>query len=1025
MVLNDMAGLMSAPSKSQNDDNGLTREILNHSRMRRRSMIFSLVVILVIFELLWIGLTISRQFNTPTLQLQARLFLLKYVVASTEQRKSYLKEALEQRIVIWPENGIEVRQEASLFLDNVRATLQNSFFEEYTSLSTDARVALNFTFIDVRQDLISRIQRSILLDVEIVADLVAEDENLLFSYISDYVGFNRYEWHGFEKSLFYIVTSDQQEGSFSIYFASVSDIADKSQFIEALAWPIGLFLFTLFAVMVFSLFLYQRENRILRIQKQIREAASFPELIETLFGVLSSYRFIRCYSCSLQIIHEGSFSLFTVGREMEHLNYDHIIEIDAFSVTAQRMKKLKVDPIDIFEFKTERTSKKGAYAMSLPIMKDAKVLAFINLNFSHPPFGKELCFLINKLLQSINESFGKILTVLVEKQEFELEQYRQWLEESNEQNLETLFDELTARLISDSKTKTDFLPPIKRVNGFGWLNGEPIALFPGSRKHILEFHSKLVSVIGKMGKTAQPRLLSVEDTMQLLIPLNIPFQQSYVRLIFEAHLVRLTQLMVEHFQNIFSEFVRHVTYYSEKVCRDYAYEELVRLATGLQPEVQEILRQKVEVFFEIPGNSFLSYQEIVNRMGIWMQYEAEFEAQGYGMLIEMDLRNSTLLKKSFKKPKQQKLYDQAIYRMNETCLQYFRKNGEKFVTPNPSGGDGDGLRFFVTSYNCRKIEEQLVEIGEEITEQEKQYYNRYLIQSLLEILCCSYHAGIPFKFGGILLDDPGLMRLSLERGSIKINSYLNGFVERARFEKGIRMKSDEGEEHQIDIKYFGTEWELVEFPKRIYQPWRIVVPETLLPVVQEEAPQWGCSFRQIFVPDYVSNTPGQLKTYLEVYLDTAYAFHPLFPFLCRLPLRCSIEETSSMIQELQLFYTQKKDNFSDTEEFLQQFCKKYERLFTIEQVQHLLDPVEEEIHAPGLYMILQKGSVFSIPVSKLQKNLDFVEHHLLPQLQVAHEYSSQMFELEKGYDKAISIQKSQILAELNNLFREYCKKAQL
>ncbi|MBF0287757.1 MAG: hypothetical protein HQM14_08055 [SAR324 cluster bacterium] len=990
-------------------------------------MIFSLVLVLVILELLWIGFTVSQQFSTPTLQLQARLSLLKYIVTPQEARKLYLMEAAEQRIVIWPENGIEVDQEASLFLDNVRSVIQNSFMEEYDSLSMDARTGLNFTFIDVRQDLISRIQRDILLDVEEISELIEKDEGLLFSYISDYVGFNRYQWHGFEKSLFYVATLGKQKGKFLIFFASVSDIADKSQFIEALAGPVGLFLFTLFAIMVYSLFVYQRENKILLIQKRIREASSFPQLIETLFEVLSSYIFVHCYSCSLQIIHEESFSLFTIGKDMAHLNYDHIIEIDPLSVTAQRIKKIKIDAIDIFEFKTEKTSKKGAYAMSLPIMKDGKVLAFINLNFLNPPFGKDLCFLMNKLLQSINESFGKILTVIVEKQELELEHYRQWVEDRRDQNLDILFDELTEHLISDSKTKTDFLPPIKMINGFRWMNGGATALFPGSKRHTFDSHPKLVDAIEKMEKTVLPRLLPIESTMQLLIPLNIPFQQSYVQLIFEAHLVRLTQLMVEHFQNVFSEFVKHVAYYSEKVCRDYAYEELVRLATGLQPEVQEILKQKVEIFFGIPGNSFLSHQEIVNRMGIWMRYESEFEAQGYGMLVEMDLRNSTLLKKNFNKPELQQLYDQAIYQMNEACLQSFSKNGSKFVTPNPSGGDGDGLRFFVTSCNRRQTGEHVIEIGEKITEQEKTHYNRYLIQSLLEVLCCSYRAGVPFKLGGLLLDHLGLMSLSLERGSIKINSYLNGFVERARFEKGVRIESDGKPEFQIDIKYFGAEWELVEFPKRIYQPWCIVVPATLFAVVQEEAPRWGCSFRKILVPDYVSNTSDTLKTYLEIYLNWDHSFHSLFPFLCRLPLGCSIEKAQLMVQTLQRFYAQEKNSFSasETKQFFKSFCEDNENLFTMEDLQHLLDPVNEVIHGPGLYMILQKGSIFLVPFTELKKQLNFVENHLLYQLQIAHKYSFQFFELEKEYEKGSAIQKTQILKELNGLFREYCKKMKL
>ncbi len=1010
-----------SPSRQGKQDRGIKSIELYSKQFKRRWFFLGIGIVLLVIEIFWIAQMVRYELQTPTLQLKARLFLLQYVVTEGVQKEAFFQEAKRVNVDIWPPKGVDIAGDAQQFSDKVHHYLQEEF-PDYATLDAESLSLLKFTISDIQIDVLTRIQKGILLDRSLVPEEVLDDHDLLTALTPEYVGFNRYRWHGFEKSLYYIVMPDNDLDHYRIYFASVSDIADKSKFFKSLFLPGCSLLVTAFLILGFTMSSYQRQNQILRLQNEIRNNDSFQGLIETLFRELCKQRSTRCHSCSLQILHGDSFSLITMGQEMGNLQYKHILPLDEQSATARRLSQLEQEFVELFELRAQHKSRKGSYSLSMPLVQEDHVLAFINLNFLSTPTSPHLCFHVNHLIQSINEAFQRILAALAKRREYELEHYRQWLYDHSGISLPDLFQQLGERLKQDSHRSMDFLPPIQTVDGY---SGDPdclMPLFDPAREICLELAADVLKALHQMEESEPHRLFSVGDQMHVLLRLKLPSSPGFVHMIFEENSARLNQLMVEHLANVFDEFVRHVTYYSEKVCRDTAYEELVRIATGLQPEVQEMLKEKVNAFFQIPGNSILSHEEIVSRMRWWMEiYEAEFRGQGYGMLIEMDLRRSTLVKQHLQNDAQRRSYEQAIQEMNVHCFQAFSREGEKFVTPNLSGGDGDGLRFFVTDLNSREVEGKVIPLGVPILEEEKSVYNQRLLKALLETLECTYRQGIPFKLGGLPLQTSDLLRMSFERGAIKIDSDLTGYVEQARFVKGNRMFDPDEEAITLSPDFSSSSFRLIEAPKRIYQPWSVVVPESFQKWAEALIDPKRLSLNTFYTQNHEASASEALKTWLEIRPAHPFPFHTVFLFLCRLPLGWTVSQAATLTSALYAFHEQESSQFGphDTEAFLRAFCQQQPDC-EWPTLGHWLTPVSEKIHRSGLYMTLKQVDLGTVLLPDLQTHLETLLNYQLPQLRFTETACARLETIDEKFLQADPPQKPQLLREANDLYAEYC-----
>jgi len=1015
-------------------DRPISSEEIEEHRSSNRLLILVLGILLVFGELIWVGQRSYRELTTPTLQLQAMFSLLRYAGVPKEERPAFLDDLNQQKITIWPPTGIWLEPGATDLIEKIKYVLQHSYEEEYNTLDPSEKdTLLNYTLVSVKDDLVSQMRHQQFPDLQEWVNAVQKKDELFLKQNIGYVGFTRYQWHGSQKSLYYLLVPNKEITVYRLYFSSVSDVADKLRFLNALMLPGLCLLLTTALLLTFNFLKYREQNKLLNSQNKIRESHSWEELIQSLFEIMSTYRKIECSSCALQMFHGDYFSMLVVGQE--HMkNFERLQPLQEDSITVQRLQHLKVHPSDMFELSTSRNLKKGKYALCVPLLKGDHVVAFINLNFTKVPSTSKICVLLYHLSHHIYESANKIRSQFEEQQEQTQAHYQQWLEEQSDQHVGDLFETLGKKLLKDSLQPQSFLLPTTGVYGFNWNNSEITPLFTNQNSVLSESIPGLIPSLEKQCIKRYAPLYSDQGTPYLLFPLDLALskqagEQSFVLLASESH-THLTQMGLHFLHTLFTELARQINYYSQKTCRVYAHDEAVRLATGLQEEVEELLHFKVEQFFQNKQHTLLSRESIILKTQEFMEYQSHFQSQGYGVLIEVDLSQSVELKTNVQHKEDAKralsFYESSIQKMNEASLASFRTEGKKFVMPLPSGGDGDGIRFFVTSENSRICNGEHIPAGSPILEAEQKSVEKNLLYHFMEILCCAYRSSIPMKFGGILLESERPLQLSLERGEIKIHSYLGGFVEQARFTKGFRLlESGEQEEHLALRRYSegsSQDFEILNVPKRVYQPWTVILPAILLPEIQEVISSFPCSY-SIFQTENFVETEQKTRAYVEIKLHAAHPFHRFIPFLSRQPLSWTLHQNKEALNKLQSFQNKHHSDFENSPALLQEFCRQEQLILT--DLQNFLSPVSHEVHLKGLYMRLNQQQLSDIPPKSLDTLITSAQSALLPQLEVSCHYAQILTKLEESYTQGSTPQQcAKILKDINQIFQEYWEVSQ-
>jgi len=77
----------------------------------------------------------------------------------------------------------------------------------------------------------------------------------------EYVGLNRYRWLSFDKTLYYTIHLQRSDETYRIYFASVSDAAEKLFFLTKLLPPGLLFFVSTLLILVLGFYAYQIQER--------------------------------------------------------------------------------------------------------------------------------------------------------------------------------------------------------------------------------------------------------------------------------------------------------------------------------------------------------------------------------------------------------------------------------------------------------------------------------------------------------------------------------------------------------------------------------------------------------------------------------------------------------------------------------------------------------------------------------------------------------------------------------------------
>jgi len=243
---------------------------------------------------------------------------------------------------------------------------------------------------------------------------------------------------------------------------------------------------------------------------------------------------------------------------------------------------------------------------------------------------------------------------------------------------------------------------------------------------------------------------------------------------------------------------------------------------------------------------------------------------------------------------------------------------------------------------------------------------------------------------------------------------LPGLVEKARFEKGYRRQLSGEMETGLAFDYSNGAV-IVEAPKRILQAYSLIFPEKLLPVFRENQ---NTQIGKFLVPDYsFSDNNQKLKEYYEVSIKRSYPFHNMVPYLVKMPQRWSLANWKSIVDKLTSAVAQ--STVENPATFLKDFIAKYNSLVSLEEITHILHPVVSEVNAPGLYMILQKKSVFSISMQELHVNLQNLQENIYPRLEASVAFAELILAQEMQWKSMNAESKKSSLEKLNLGLEKY------
>jgi class 3 adenylate cyclase len=141
-------------------------------------------------------------------------------------------------------------------------TLNELFKKEYNNIPLlEKKFLFNKTMVYIADDLRKKIRDDFFLSNKLMEEkkFLSKAEVSLISH--HYTGSSRYSWHGYDKTLLYFLDK-KNNGEYRLFFSSLSDVADKTNFIESTF----LYLFLLIS----SNFLLSYFNHYINLKKQIK-----------------------------------------------------------------------------------------------------------------------------------------------------------------------------------------------------------------------------------------------------------------------------------------------------------------------------------------------------------------------------------------------------------------------------------------------------------------------------------------------------------------------------------------------------------------------------------------------------------------------------------------------------------------------------------------------------------------------------------------------------------------------------------
>ena len=195
-----------------------------------------IILLAILIEVGWLGLTIKNNLDSNTVQTEAISVLAKSTLIESEIFPKFKKDAEKDNIYFWPGSGNFFSVEKNNISSSFQNYLLEEYGEEYSNLpgqEFDHLVENVLVQIESAAKFVSQTNSRIPKDN---FDLNQKFNNTIYTKLSKNLFILRYDWMGYSKNLYTLILPERN--GVRIYIASVSDAAEKVNFIKSIIIPL-------------------------------------------------------------------------------------------------------------------------------------------------------------------------------------------------------------------------------------------------------------------------------------------------------------------------------------------------------------------------------------------------------------------------------------------------------------------------------------------------------------------------------------------------------------------------------------------------------------------------------------------------------------------------------------------------------------------------------------------------------------------------------------------------------------------
>ena len=258
-------------------------------KLKNLRLSFILIITLIVLELAWLFISIRNNLNSNTVQTDAIGFLIKSALSKKGELPDLKKESESKNIYFWPGNWEVINPNIINTQKYFEKKLLSTYGDEYVNLpKNELEQIKNVLLNKIDQNIRNVFESKNKLSLDSMKNLDKIDNNVI-TKISSNLFISRYDWLGYRKNL-YLLALQKKEGV-QIHIASVSDAAEKTNFIKSIILPIIFLVFTSLYLIILNYRDYILKNNLEKIidertkdlieaQKTIDESVDYASSIQ-------------------------------------------------------------------------------------------------------------------------------------------------------------------------------------------------------------------------------------------------------------------------------------------------------------------------------------------------------------------------------------------------------------------------------------------------------------------------------------------------------------------------------------------------------------------------------------------------------------------------------------------------------------------------------------------------------------------------------------------------------------------------